>query len=426
MSMNLSAQLEQKLETTLAMKQMMAHSLVESVRETIAQLRSGALGDTSGLLGVVIRTALLQAKEQIRDPHVQAALESYFGDPQNISYMASKTDAIAQATISGFDPFVRQALIEGLPNEGDGKYALTPGHQEMKTTFASLDRALKDPNKLQTELEEKTKSARKLRKNIGTGFISEISEGRTALQMAEVLAPHLKVAQQLFTIAFRVQGADGEPILPRFFREAAVMKDLDWEISDRISRRFVTRFASARSNAPAYEFSDAMINTIGEFTLVSLGVLDPTLFRRARGNVQEIDVLFADQLDDDATDGARSMAASLSKYNLAERGPIYWCRWALPDGVQLTRMTDELVRDFMRITVAKDTREVLDAFKFDAFFEKIKDLRRQASGDKAERAAHYAEALSEALTQPEFRNFLIERCSTQWFLQLQRLLQMKS
>jgi len=424
--MSLSANLEQKLETTLAMKQVMAHSLVESVRDTIAQLRSGALGDTSGLLGVVMRTTLLQAKDQIRDPHVHAALVAYFGDPQNISYMASKADAIAQATISGFDPFVRQALIEGLPNEGDGKYALTPGHQELRTTFSSLDKALKDPKKLEAELEEKTKSARELRKDIGAGFISEISEGRTALQMAEVLAHHLKVAQQLFKIAFRVQGADGDPLLPRFFREAAVMKDLDWEISDRISRRFVTRFASARSNTPAYEFSDAMINTIGEFTLVSLGVLDPSLFRRARGHVPEIDVLFADQLSDDATDGAKGLAASLRKYNLAERGPIYWCRWALPEGVKLTRMTDELVRDFMRITVAKDTREVLDAFKFDAFFEKIKELKRQTSGDKAERAARYAEALSEALSRPEFRNFLIERCSTHWFPRLQGLLQMKS
>jgi hypothetical protein len=423
----LAARVEQKLETTLTMKQVMAQSLVDSIRDTIDKLRSGSLGNTSALLTMVMETTLLQAQEQVRDPVVRAALDVYFRDPTNISYMASHVDALAQATIAGFGLFARQALIESLPNEGDGIFTLKPGDREMGSTFVSLDRALKEPEKIRAALDNETALARgELRDSAGSAYIAQIGEGRRALEMAEELAPYLEVGQRLLEIAFCVTGVDSEPLLPRFFREAAVMKDLDWELSERIARRFVTRFASARSNTPAYEFKDAMVNTIGEFSLVSLGILAPSLFRRARGHVDELEVLFADQLVDDATDGVKAVAASLRKYKLAERGPIYWCRWALPDGVKLTPVTDDLVRDFIRVTVAADTDEVLTAFKFDDFFGKIKELRSQTTGDKGARAAHYAEALGRALGEQEFRDFLIAKCSSQWFPRLQSLLKLKT
>jgi hypothetical protein len=339
--------------------------------------------------------------------------------------MANNAESIAQGTLSGFGPFARRALIESLPRGEKGLYVLSEDAPQSGSNFKFLDKALENPAALQEEIQQQEATARQLRNNVGEALFEDITLGRTALQMAPSLEPHFKIGFNLMRIGFGIRGADGDPLLPRFFREAAVVRDLDWDISERITRRFVVRFASASGNTPAYEFQDAMINTIGEFTLVSLGILDPSLFKRARGDVKQLDVLFADQLVDDQTNGSSDLVASLRKYKLVEQGPIYWCRWALPEGVKLTRMTDQLVRDFMRVTVAGDKKEVLAAFNFTDFFEKIKELRSQTTGDKAERAAHYAEALNKALSEDAFQQFLIERCSSRWFPRLQTLLKMK-
>lgn len=333
MGMHLTMRQSQSLE--LGQKQEMLLGLSQTFREVFDGIRSDLSLDIETIGNVVFERFLVLAKQQVRDPDVYEALAGIFTDKGNITYLTSKIGNFADATVNGFGPVSRSSLIDALPRDSSGRVTLE-GQSSLASTSQQIEKAFNDPDNLRAEIEKMTELARSQRDAAGEGLIGAISEAQSALKICEALTPSFNLMENTLKLAFRVKSPDNDPLLTTFFREAAVLASLDWELSDRISCRFVTRFANLKINSPGHEYRDAMVNTISEFLMVSMGVLDPSLFQKMKGEVKELDVLLADQHVDDRTDGDVSLVESLRKYQLKEKGPIYWCRWAVQDSSQAT------------------------------------------------------------------------------------------
>jgi hypothetical protein len=282
--------------------------------------------------------------------------------------------------------------------------------------------ALVGPEEVRKSVEENTKLARELKEdgqNI-EGLIRDISEANASLEVAEAILPYQRVIGSLLQVGLQIKDEEGKPNLQRFLREVDVMQGLEWELSERIVKRFIARFKSLGQSSSSSLYTDAMMNTIGEFAMVSLGVLDPELFQKQRGEVKALDVLFADQNVDDATHGSDDVTSSMKQFGLQSSGPIYWCRWAM-QGVKLSANSDRAVRGLLRDVIGQDKAEVLEAMSFGDFFEELREIKREYP--KEEVAPLFGERLGEVLTNNDFLDFLVSRAVESWYPSLRHFLE---
>lgn len=424
MSMRVTMTQAQRLELSLEHKQAMLLACQQKVHDSIENLRA-EIGIDSGTVarGVFEGVALLAA-DQVRDATVREALSALLTDPGNQAYMvkyAGNLTSAMNARDPSFLDFAGQAVVDGLDKDSNGQIVL-PGEKSSRgVSRGRVIAALVDPEAVRESLKEETELAKEM-KDSGQdpeGLLREISEKNGALEVAKFVAPYQRTMAALLKLSFCIKDEEGQPILRNFFREVDLLKSLDWDLSERISKRFVARFGSLRSSSSGHEYRDAMMNTIGEFVMVSLGVLDPSLFKRMRGEVKEMDVLFTDQNVDDTSNGKVSVVATMKKLSLRQSGTIYWCRWAIP-GVKLSRHSDEAIRGLLRDVIGVDKDKTLTAMGYDAFVKDLREIKR--SNNKSDALALFADRLQDTLARDEFRAYLIDRCTRSWYPALKQFL----
>jgi hypothetical protein len=410
-----------RLEYSLEQRQKMAQRCLAECRVAIHQLREAIGQEPHHIAPGVFAGVVALARDQVRDQAALQTLVDLLSSPDNQNYLLKNVGRVVSSLRDGWSGFAGEAVVDTLERNSDGNI-VPPG--DARGTPASRGRiiaALEAPDQTRVAIASESELLKTLAKDQTdtSGLVREISEKRSALSIAEELQPHRKLLATVLDLAFRIKNADREPILGNFFKEIDLMKGLDWQVSERIAKRFITRFRGLGHSSPGYEYGDAMMNTISEFVMVSLGIIQPELFQRMRGEVHEVDVLFLDQNIDDRTDGAVDVKQTMKKLSLVERGPIFWCRWAIP-GIKLSVRTDEAIRRLQREVIGGSKEETLAAFGFKEFVEDLRTAKREL--DREDALARFGELLCERLARDTFRTYLQDRCVRTWYPELKRFL----
>ncbi|MEI6773629.1 MAG: hypothetical protein WCL18_02115 [bacterium] len=133
-----------------------------------------------------------------------------------------------------------------------------------------------------------------------------------------------------------------------FLREKVILDQVTDFSSERLLRRFLKQLPSFLPNKEASnrrDLKNRTIDTIGEFMLISLGIISPSMFKLYKFSISE------EQIDDltKNTDTTREEIAHLfAYYNLRgiDGKPIFYNRRFTKKQVP-SREADDMVKDFL-------------------------------------------------------------------------------
>ncbi|MCB0336239.1 MAG: hypothetical protein KDD62_08030, partial [Bdellovibrionales bacterium] len=312
-----------------------------------------------------------------------------------------------------------QAIVDGLDRDTKNQIILPGELASSGTTVGQVMNAISDPKNFRDSLQQEIELAR-VENSQGRkleGLMRQISEKEAALRVADFVEPYAGTMAKLLSLAFRIPNSERQPVLKNFFREMDVMDRLSWDISERITKRFIARFSYIGQSSPGYTYADAMMNTISEYTMVSLGIIDPNLFVRLRGEARTLDVLFASQNVDDQTNGAVNLEAEQRKLSLKASGTIFWSRWSV-NGKKPSLQTDNAIRRVMTEVIRGDKEQTLEAFEFPKFFNELKEIRKTNEKDNVKPL--FGQLLGDFLLGENFQKHIKARCTTSWYPALQQ------
>jgi hypothetical protein len=421
MVQSLGQQQTQSLALSLEQKHELLLSCIQKVQATLHTLREDVGLDTPAIGKRILEGVATLAPHTLKDTQVAEALTELLLERGNQDYLLYSPGRVLDGMEGKFLDFAGIAIVDGLEKDSNGMMFIPGEHTSGGASRGRIAAAILNYEATKESFESQMQLARDMKTDGGAngGLVNDTIELKNAIRIAEWVQPYQRAMAGLLSLGFSIRGEDNTLILRDFFREAYLVQKLDWELSERITKRFCARFNSLRVSETGEHYKDAMVNTISEFMLVSLGVLDPGLFRKMRGEVAELDVLFTDQMVDETSDGHKQVVPMLKQFQLATQGPIYWCRWAIP-GVRVTAKTDEAVRSLMRTVIARDTEEILAAMDFKSFMTELRVIKRES--EKSDRPAKFGELLTETLGDPDFRGFLQKRCTEHWFPALRTFL----
>lgn len=438
LGMSLRMSQEQSITQRLEMAQRVAllQSTLQQMTATIALLRAETPGSFKECVPNVLARVLECGKRQIRQAEVLTAMQSLF---ETGTFQATVNDEVwnlSSATRQSLDFFAVRLLEQTLQKNSAGKLLIPRGLKEEDLHAINMDStvvryfrdAFLQPQKLQQDLDGMKELAQTSGGNgLNTGAVQDIGEINIALRAHKLMGAHYHTCRSLVKLALSISDG-GEPLFMNFLRDFVVMSKLDYVLSLRIQRRFAARFEQAGPKARKKNYRDAMLNSIGEFVLVSLGIIAPSVFALKSAEIDEVGYLFAEQNFDDMDDEEENQTPAdvelskwMKQYRLQTKGRIFWNRWAMV-GRQPTAFTDESIRSFIRQTVAKCTDELLEAVDFDDVFRRCQDVNAEAreSEDDDDEAteALLGEVLADAFDSTKFREILQCHMRGDWYREL--------
>lgn len=213
--------------------------------------------------------------------------------------------------------------------------------------------------------------------------------------------------------AMRIKGDEGRSILSDFFLDVTVLDRFTLMLPERFVNRFVKRFSVVRDRDSFRTpwVQDAFLNTVGEYTLLTLGIISQDMFTLQRGRV---DPEFIAEFKQDGFD----MASYLRRLNLKSSGVFFWNRWHTMHR-KPTRITDNLIRAFITRTVRKDSATILKAVEFEDLFAKLKAIAREPYVDAEVSQEACSEILIETITDDKFVDLLVSRLKRSWLKELE-------
>ena len=349
------------------------------------------------------------------DSRVRARLCAYLQDQQLQQYVAAKPYGLAQGDQAGVAQFLVDFLYESLG--GGQKLTLQlqdaaaeavglEAHQE--TSRGRFVSAFLRPE----ELEAECRRMEGLADVGGVGFGQELREMHSALQIRRALEGDFNLLQAVLLKCLSIRREGEPPILLDFVRELVILRQFAPVLSERIQKRFAERFRCVRENALPEQYRDAMLNTIGEFVLASLGIVAPSLFQIMQREIDQLSTLIAEQACDESD---YDLQQAFGYWKLKPRGTIFWNRWAVR-GQRPSPLTDDLIRRFLTQTVRKSGEDLLAAIAFDQIVAGAKEVTRDNSAE--DREDELRSLLLEHLELPAFLAAISEHMRTDWYRQL--------
>jgi hypothetical protein len=112
------------------------------------------------------------------------------------------------------------------------------------------------------------------------------------------------------------------------------------------------------------------MNTIGEFILISFGVISPNVFTLRQGNIEPD---MEEHMRSIMEESGLNFDKVMKDYNLTKRGGFFYQRWATLNE-RPSAVSDDNVREFLTKTVRKDSDKLLEASGFEGIVEEIKEI----------------------------------------------------
>ena len=348
----------------------------------------------------------------IKTPALQDAMRRMFSCDKFRTVLDTRYEAL---TMPGCAGRIESFLVTHLMSVTGGTFALAdasnPQSSAKSTTVLPLhlEAALKDPAKAARDIEKLIEMGRvqgQGGKDV-SGLTREISARQDALNVAQALKETLTERTILIDLALRTRDSEGRPMLLDFLREKALLSRYTSVASERLLNRFVERCDKFLKKGSA-EFETSFLNTVGEYTLLSLGIIEPDIFALNKK------VLRTDECEH-AAQVFGSLGFNLPKimdyYNMSGAGSVFFHRYAVI-GRPRCDITDASIRDFLRTTVRRDRERVFEAAHYGELFEDLSKSEREHQG------IHYRQVLVDLLERESFKDAFIGLVRDRWYREL--------
>jgi hypothetical protein len=335
---------------------------------------------------------------------LRTAISGLIANPQFSEELLRLRKELAVATESRVKHFgVNFMYTSSTNNEGKFVHARDSENKVVLdppiTRAVHFNKAYFSPEGFGAEVEEYRKTIQTLRENVKS--VAEYSEMKAALDIVSLLRPQMDLLCLLIELIFRVTAEDRR-LLQSFLRDYVILENLDLVFSERLLKRFVSRFERAGSRAVARDYEEMILNTVAEFTLLSMGIISPKIFELRRVPQESTQFELADEkLREIGVD----LFQVLKQYNIEGRASFIWFNRYATAKVRSTGTTEQIVRTFITKVVREDRKSILSALKYEEFFKDVRDIRQSHRGfdDFAEAAC---EKLAEVLSGEEFQKAL--------------------
>jgi hypothetical protein len=312
------------------------------------------------ILGMVINAA--------DNPGIRPALEAFFADQTFRERILSERDVLAVVTSQKLTDFcvelvfyastVSNVFVRAMDERGNIQV------DPPKTTLVKFSSAYRDAKAFDAQIEAFNRIAKA--NGVTDGAMLELRELQDARLVVQTLCPHIDSLALLLTYAFTRRTTEGS-LLGNFLRDAAILDRLDLILSEQLLKRFAKRWEKIGRRGTAVDFETAILNTVGEYTLMSMGIIQPTIFTRQRGELSDVHEHAIAALEKIGIP-ARQL---LSRYNLKESGRIFWYRYHLKNTAS-DRVADIQIREFLTEILRNDRLAILEALGYEDFFHELK------------------------------------------------------
>ncbi|MEK7641742.1 MAG: hypothetical protein AAB365_01990 [Patescibacteria group bacterium] len=374
----------------------------QGLAQTIALLRKEGGGNPPDLLKDVIGVILAR----IPEGPLKQAITATFTEESIRNQIILRPDAFAAPTQRTVMDFTLDLLYHTSTADGVFIHAINvadrPSTEPFKTTRQLFGQAYRDREGLKNELVVEQERLKNIARKRSVSFLS-VNEMSDALAIVEAVTPAIESIQYGLLYLLAQKDDSGRPILRDFCLDSVVLKQLDFLLSERLYRRFVKRFQRARYQSSAADFEEAFMNTIGDYTLISMGIISPDVFEVQSG---ELPSDLFETTDVELANTGFTMKSLAAYYGLRTEGTFFWNRYQTMN-VRPCRVTDELIRRFITETVRVDRAVILAASRYaEEFFPGVVDIC-------SENRPHHREEplrrhLAELCKEPGFQGTLIE------------------
>lgn len=415
LSLGMTQKMEQQIRLSAEQRMTLRHELALKMRETLELVQSDAGLDPPSRLDDVLQAVIAC----IRDEKIRTAILAIFTNQhlRNRMFRQATTHAIGR-NMADVQAISCNALLDGF--NGEAPVVEEDGtSSEIKIINRRVIDALNDPAKVQQDIEESRKLMDTAKEAVGEGAFIELDELMNGANIAELIRDPVALQNQLLTLAFcaKEPGA-AETVLRNYFREVVIFEQLAFVVSERIQNRFATRFADISKRDTEETLQCAMMNTVGEFTLASMGVIQPELFVAQSGEM-------ADTTYEDAKSCLQENGISLDelmrRFNLTKEGKFFWSRWAVK-GEKKAAVTDDKVRAFLNV-IRAESDEVLAALDFNTLIAEVRAAKQASEQIKSiESRKVLLETLREILythmSSDAFKKVIVAKIKGTWYKQL--------
>lgn len=424
MEIRLGQRLQIKQELTVGQRIELRHGLTQALQQRISEVQREVVGPPQDLLKKVIERLIVVAQP----PALQEALRAVSEEPRFLAEVISGASKLMRPTKRAIQETVIQQFYtahrgefrihdetEQDPEGSRQDQSIEPTKFPMETFM----RAFFSPGELAAEYEL---MEGELKKRTGDeGPLRRRREIKGAIEVAHAAQGHIQLLEQALTyfLTAKETPTEARPLLQEFLTEYIVLGNLSFTISDRMQRRFASSFMRARPNEEE-RLENAFLNTIGEYVLISMGVIDPEIFRLQKMVIDEEE---AKRLRQVFAEVGLSYDEICRKYALKGEGKIFWNRWATR-GVPIGLDTDEQIRAFITESIRTQRERILVDANYSGLFQEVLEAKEENAGSRKENVASLQDALreiiAETLQEGRLQDTLKELIKNVWYPELQK------
>ena len=241
---------------------------------------------------------------------------------------------------------------------------------------------------------------------------AQIKTYRNTLTVVESIREELSLVTDLFKLLFNQKFNDQNENILDFINETSLLSKFRLFESERLTKRFVNNCDDVGLSHSPERHEDFLLNTVGEFVLISLGIISPNVFILKQGNIDEEMEASLRQFTEEAN---LDFDKIMKRYSLTKRGGFFYQRWATLNE-KPSFVNDEKVRAFITKTVRKNREELLKSANFVELIEDIKQIKRDTD-DKVERKERFYTLFDDLFKDEDFIKVLLDHIK-EWYAEL--------
>ncbi len=376
MEMRLVPALQQKLDTKLEQKLSRELRLEQKMKLALGMSALRYDEEIGGAPEQTIEEVIDYLLEQIPNPDHVEPVKMLLSDPVLRRELIVSATSLANPTKKGVEAFTRSYLFTA--HHGTFRIENPEGDSQKDARIVTVpkfifDSVFVDEAAARREVEVLLGQLRD-RKNVDTrGTQQQLDEFQEALFLKPYLDEAMMTISTGLQYALTVKDKAGMAPLAEFLQEYALLGIWDPLVSERLQKRFLASFIRVKEGTAPEQLHNAFLNSVSEYVLMSVGVIDPEIFTLKRTSISDEQ---ANEVRSDCRKHGIDIDALTKKYTLQGRGTIFWNRWHTlhtPPG----NITDEKIREFITKTVRRDKEAILDAASYDHFFREIQSASEE-------------------------------------------------
>ena len=396
----MSLRLSLQVNISIQQKQRLMMSLEQSLclEQSMVTLRSFSYPPEDSI--AVIEKLLQGFLWTIKDSGLKESITNVFSDQDIKKMIVDQSVLLSFPSKRNFNRFVYKYLFHIMTQSQHLWEDILLDKQETLTSVDELTFIKAFENRSQLE-EETSRIEDLIRSNSGNEFlVQEFKMKKMILNMVDgdLLQIAKNIAQIveffLMTKIKKESNCHSDVDLIHFLREKIILENMGDFSSERFLKRFLRDIPSFKSNteyANRRSLKGSTINAIGEFMLISLGIISPEMFRLYNFSLSQdkIDALIK------ATNYTKEeLKGIFNYYNLRGiKGEAIFYNRRFTQNQIPSRESDNLIKDFLMST-RQHNEPLLKGFWYEAFEKKIIEIKRDKTIDSQEKQDNIIEEIN--------------------------------